>query len=132
MPQLINKVKIKNRADCCGDRLAKTKVFIDNQYCGSLPDKTANNKWFEVKCAKPLRGKSAKLVTVQNTFLSIQGFEAYTTTKKVEENSAKIVLHKTSQSSNYLRTWTADKCINGSHHPDACVTMAGKGQWWKA
>jgi hypothetical protein len=31
-----------------------------------------------VTCSKPLLGKKIRLVTVQNTYLSISGFEAYT------------------------------------------------------
>jgi hypothetical protein len=35
-------VKIRNRIDCCGQRLAGTKVMIGTQLCANLPSKTPN------------------------------------------------------------------------------------------
>jgi poly(beta-D-mannuronate) lyase len=75
---LIGKVKILNRRDCCGGRLARTKVFVDNQVCGEVQNGTRNGTWYEVRCAKPLYGRRIRLVTQQRTYLSISGFEAYT------------------------------------------------------
>merc|ERR1712166_1312667 len=70
-----SKIRIRNRADCCGERLGSTKVFVSGQLCGTLPSKTVRGQWYEVTCN--LTGNEIKLVTTQNTFLSIQGFEAY-------------------------------------------------------
>jgi poly(beta-D-mannuronate) lyase len=38
----VGKVRILNRKNCCGQRLARTKVFVNNQYCGQLPGRTGN------------------------------------------------------------------------------------------
>jgi len=36
-PTMVEKVRIKNRVDCCGERLTSTKVTIGGQVCGFLP-----------------------------------------------------------------------------------------------
>ena len=36
----ITKVKILNRKDACGDRLANTKVYVGGKYFGTLPEET--------------------------------------------------------------------------------------------
>jgi hypothetical protein len=55
--QLIERVRVKNRHDCCADRLAFTKITIDGEVCGTIPNKgLSNGAWVEVKCAKPLVG----------------------------------------------------------------------------
>jgi hypothetical protein len=38
----VDRVKILNRRDCCGGRLARTKVFVDNQVCGEVQNGTRN------------------------------------------------------------------------------------------
>ena len=73
------KIRIKNRSDCCGERLAKTKVMISGKLCGSIQNKTETGKWYEVKCN--IKGKEVKLVTVQNTWLQIEGVKVYGTRK---------------------------------------------------
>jgi hypothetical protein len=67
----IDKVKILNRRDCCGNRLSGTKVYVDNQMCGTVPGGARNGQWYTVKCSEPIFGKKVRLVTVQNTYLSI-------------------------------------------------------------
>jgi len=47
---LVTEVKILNRKDCCGDRLASSKVEVDGELCGTLPASTQNGKWYTVKC----------------------------------------------------------------------------------
>jgi len=71
------RIRIRNRIDCrvCGQRLARTKVFISGKLCGSLPNKTVQGKWYEVRCN--LKGNEIKLVTVKNTYLHISGIQAY-------------------------------------------------------
>jgi hypothetical protein len=71
-------VRILNRKDCCGFRLAGTMVYVDNQVCQSVPGYTNNGQWYTVKCKQPLFGRKVRLVTTQNTYLSISGFEAFT------------------------------------------------------
>lgn len=66
-------VRIRNRKDCCGQRLARTRVEIGGELCGTLPGKTRNNQWYTITCSKPVEGDDVKLITVQNTYLSIQG-----------------------------------------------------------
>lgn len=53
---LIERVRIRNRHDCCGERIAGTKVTVDGQLCGTIPS-AGNGAWIEVKCTKPLSGK---------------------------------------------------------------------------
>ena len=65
----VTKVRIKNRLDCCGERLAKIKVFIGDKLCGQLPDTTKDGAWYEVSC--DFIGAEVKLVTVQNNAVSI-------------------------------------------------------------
>jgi hypothetical protein len=71
-------VRILNRRDCCGGRLAGTKVFVDEQLCGQVQGGTRNGQWYTVKCSKPLFGQKIRIVTTQRTYLSISGFEAWT------------------------------------------------------
>jgi hypothetical protein len=73
----IGKVRILNRRDCCGERLAGTKVMVGDQLCGTVQGGTKNGQWYDVTCSKPMKGRSVRLVTTQSTFLSISGFEAY-------------------------------------------------------
>ena len=54
--QLIERVRVKNRHDCCGKRIAGTRVTISGQFCATLPS-AGNGAWIEVKCVKPLVGK---------------------------------------------------------------------------
>jgi hypothetical protein len=74
----IDRVRVRNRSDCCGGRLAGTKVMVDNQLCGQVPGGTKNGQWYTVKCSEPMYGGKIRLVTTQNTYLSISGFEAWT------------------------------------------------------
>jgi hypothetical protein len=76
-PSVVDRVRIRNRRDCCGGRLARTKVYVSNQYCGSVQNGTRNGQWYTVKCSRPMMGNQIKLVTVQRTYLSITGIEAY-------------------------------------------------------
>jgi hypothetical protein len=55
--QLVHRVRVKNRVDCCGERLRDTTVTIDGKICGNLPGSTKTGVWYEVKCEKPLMGK---------------------------------------------------------------------------
>jgi len=74
----IGKVRILNRRDCCGGRLAGTKVMVGNQLCGTVQGGTKNGQWYDVTCSRPMKGRAVRLVTTQRTYLSISGFEAYT------------------------------------------------------
>jgi hypothetical protein len=35
-PRLVESVRVKNRHDCCGDRIAGTKIEISGQLCGTI------------------------------------------------------------------------------------------------
>jgi hypothetical protein len=48
-PALVEKVKVKNRHDCCGNRIAGTKITISGQFCGTITG-GSNGQWIEVKC----------------------------------------------------------------------------------
>ena len=73
----ITDVRIRNRRDCCGNRLASTKVMVGNKQCGSLPSRTQNGKWYTVKCSSPIRGGFVKLILTRNEYLSISGIEIF-------------------------------------------------------
>jgi len=45
--------------------------------CGQINETTKNGQWYEVKCAKPVRGGEVKLTTTQKNYLSISGIEVY-------------------------------------------------------
>jgi hypothetical protein len=34
---LIDRVRVKNRHDCCGNRIAGVKVEVDGKLCGTIP-----------------------------------------------------------------------------------------------
>lgn len=74
---VVHKVEIKNRGDCCGQRLALTIVMIGNVECGKLPKRTENGKWYTVTCTTPIQGGMVKLITQRNEFLSIAGIRVH-------------------------------------------------------
>ena len=77
-PYWIDRVRIRNRHNCCPERLGGTKVFVDGKEGGQVTGRMSRGQWSEVKFSKPLYGRTIRLVTTQNTYLSISGFEAYT------------------------------------------------------
>jgi len=82
---LVDRVKVLNRRDCCGGRLNGTKVMIDDQECGKIPNGCRNGQWYTVKCKEPLFGGKVRLVTTQNTYLHISGIEIWTGDPKLVE-----------------------------------------------
>jgi len=73
---LFTRVRVRNRFDQCGQRIANTHVMIDDKFVGAFPGSCVDNEWFEFSC-KGVRGREIKLKTVTNTYLHISGFEAY-------------------------------------------------------
>jgi hypothetical protein len=75
----ITQVRVKNRADCCGERLSKTNIFIGSQLCGRIPDIAAgrNGRWYTLECKNPIIGNSIKLVTTRDDFLHFSQIEVY-------------------------------------------------------
>ena len=71
-PMDIKKIEIKNRVDCCGERLAGVKVYVDDKLCGTLPNNTPKNTWFTVTCNN-LKGQRIKLVKPDNGYLAFSG-----------------------------------------------------------
>jgi hypothetical protein len=57
----IKLIKIRNRWDCCGGRLAGTKVYVGNNLCGQVENGTKQRKWYQVRCNA--RGGFVKLMT---------------------------------------------------------------------
>jgi hypothetical protein len=51
--------------------------MVDNQVCGRVQNGTKNGQWYTVRCSKPLKGSTLKLVTTRNEYLSISGIQAY-------------------------------------------------------
>jgi hypothetical protein len=46
----VSEVRITNRADCCGDRLSGTEVWISGQKCGQITGTTTNGTVYTVAC----------------------------------------------------------------------------------
>jgi len=72
---LISSVRIRNRIDCCGERLAGVIVKIDDQVCGSLPENTKSGEWYTVECSSAMTGYSVTLEMARNDYLQIAGVE---------------------------------------------------------
>jgi hypothetical protein len=72
----VSHVRILNRPTD-GERLAAAKVTIDDQECGSLPDRTENGKWYEVKCSSALVGSKVRITQTRDQFLQISMVEVY-------------------------------------------------------
>jgi len=141
---VVEKVRIKNRHDCCGERLTGTKVTIGGELCGTVP-RTGNGQWVEVKCSEPQFGGEVQLTTSGNTWLQINAVEVYgwsvSQTKKTTSTGSgkynvkpntKAGLNQGSakQSSNYsnsmyLANWAFQGPNKFSH------TKRGIGQWWE-
>jgi hypothetical protein len=74
----VDRVRIRNRRDCCGSRLAGTEVFIGGEKCGKVEAGTSNGKWYTVKCQEDIKGNQITLKTTRNEYLSISGIEVFT------------------------------------------------------
>jgi len=73
---VVEKVRVKNRHDCCGNRIAGTKVTVDGELCGTISG-GSNGQWIEVKCSSPLVGKEIQLTTTRNDYLQINAVEPF-------------------------------------------------------
>lgn len=78
---MVHRIRIRNRKDCCGQRLASSSVRVVFQgkeiECGKLPARTENGKWYEVSCKGNMVGDSVKVVTTRNEYLSMTGIEVF-------------------------------------------------------
>jgi hypothetical protein len=74
----IDRVRIRNRRDCCGGRLADSEVFIGGESCGKVEKGTKNGQWYTVKCQNDLKGNQITIKTTRNDYLSISGIEVWT------------------------------------------------------
>ena len=62
----VTEVRILNRLDNCGERLANALVQVDDQEFGTLPVETQEGKWYVVKPTSPMKGSSIKVSTTTN------------------------------------------------------------------
>ena len=69
MTTKVYKVKILNRLDGCGERLAGCKIEIDEQHFGDLPNVTEAGKWYTIKNDKGVTGKQIKVSTTRKAYL---------------------------------------------------------------
>jgi hypothetical protein len=76
---MITQVRIKNRANCCGERLSKTNIFIGDKLCGRIPDIPKNHlgKWYTLVCKSPIMGDMVKLETTRDDYLHFSSIEVY-------------------------------------------------------
>jgi len=77
--QTVTQVRIKNRGNCCGERLSGAKVFVGNNLCGKIPEIPSgrNGKWYTLECFSAMIGNSIKVVTTQNQYLHFSQIEVY-------------------------------------------------------
>jgi hypothetical protein len=135
---LIAGVRIKNRVDCCGERLTETLVTIGGQECGKLPSITATGKWYSVKCAKPLVGGEIQLTTTKAMYLQISGvkvigwnIESSGEAKEPSPANTKLKLTGVSQASPYGNNqFPASNAFSGG--AKFTHTNKGVGMWWRA
>jgi len=141
---LVEKVRVKNRHDCCGERLTGTKITIGGQFCGTIPA-TGQGKFVEVKCAKPLFGGEIQLTTTRNEYLQINSVECYgwnvskgssstvkTSSYNVPANTKVSFDEATArQSDNYNRQNTYPASNAFSMGPKFTHTQKGVGKWWE-
>jgi hypothetical protein len=73
---VVEKVRVRNRHDCCGERLTGVKITIDGQFCGTIPP-TKQGAWVEVKCDKPLKGKEIRLTSPKTDHLQLNAVQAF-------------------------------------------------------
>lgn len=75
----IVQVRVKNRNDCCGERLSGTNIFIGNTLCGRIPEIPTgrNGKWYTLECKHPIIGSSIRLVTTKDVPLNFAQLEVY-------------------------------------------------------
>jgi hypothetical protein len=78
--QWVWKVRVLNRRDCCGQRLKGVKISVGGTECGTINQNTKNGQWYEVKCARPIRGDKIVIEQPRADYLSISGVEAYIAT----------------------------------------------------
>jgi hypothetical protein len=97
-------------------------------------------------------GREIQLTTTRNTYLQINGVEAYgwgmssmrrtsTSTSRTMRttggmvrpsgNSSKLTLQNASMSKTYSAAYSADKALMPGA-PRTAITHSGVGQWWKA
>jgi hypothetical protein len=74
----VSEVRITNRADCCGDRLAGTEVWVGDRKCGVVPNGTTNGTVYTVQCMgtdgvtpTALTGKSV-IIKQDTTYTALQ------------------------------------------------------------
>lgn len=140
-PSTVYQVRVLNRGDCCGERLAGTEVFIGTQKCGKITGTPATGKWYTVTCPNPMQDSYVKLVTTNNTWLQTSGIEVYGTSdyknaepqteQKPEPKPEKLLkMTKCAQSGTFNSSYP---CKNGYDGNDKTsqITKAGVGQWWK-
>jgi len=74
---VITQVRVRNRGDCCGQRLSGALIKIGDEVCGSIPEKTQQGKWYTVECKSPINGDFVKVEMAKDDYLHISGIEVY-------------------------------------------------------
>jgi len=144
---LIERVRVKNRHDCCGERLADTRITIGGLECGKIQANTKTNQWYEVRCARPLPGGEIQLTTTRADYLQINAVEPYGWSgnfggqeeddddddddepKSFKITNRRATLTGASQASPYGNNgYPADNAFKNKF----THTNKGKNMWWKA
>ena len=85
-------------------------MSIGDQLCGKVPEKTEQNKWYDIKCDKPIAGKQVELKTNKNTYLNISGIEVFAADVKEPQADAKAPTDADKKCYKYSNT---QGCTNG-------------------
>jgi len=75
----ITQVRIKNRSDCCSERLSGAQIEIGSQICGRIPNIPTGRggKWYTLECKNPVIVGSIKIVTTRDDYLHFSQIEVY-------------------------------------------------------
>jgi hypothetical protein len=146
----VDRVRIRNRRDCCGGRLAGAEVLIGGTKCGSVEPGTKNGQWYTVRCQTDIRGDRIEIRTTRNEYLSISGIEVWSGEDEGDDDEVESTVGggawgnynvpantkcginqgTANQSTNYNKqnSYPASNAFAGNKFSH---TQKGVGQWWE-
>jgi hypothetical protein len=82
----IKRIVIKNRGDCCGERLHHLEITVSNEggtaeACGTFEGPGTKNALYTITCDRTIMGRYLKLQIVDDTlsYLTLCEVEVYST-----------------------------------------------------
>ena len=75
----VHSVRIINRGDKCGDRLAEAEVYVGDTLFARLPKKTKDDEMYTLESENggPVLGDKIKVVMTQNNYLHFVDINVY-------------------------------------------------------